>query len=315
MNQTDGLLEIAEEKIKLERFCAENPGLFQKDDRKLFLHLGLVLALLGISTAVVITAPFLRIKILLGAVNAFFWFTLVNVTIHHHHTHHNAAAGPFAKRLLDGLYLLVVPNAPKRLGRYTRAHLNHHARPFHETDIDHHYGTERYLAMMKGLGSRILYFLELTFIGGYVPGWEDYHYMNQVPLEEWNRKDYEKVKIIERRKARRAALLQWSLFSLLVWLYPAAAWGWAYPMLLVKNWAHFLGQFQHYDPRLLDPSRSVLNRTKTYRFPSWLNYLVAGEISGHFIHHLFPELPYYQVEEARRRFVNYPELSSHFVTY
>jgi len=86
-------------------------------------------------------------------------------------------------------------------------------------------------------------------------------------------------------------------------------------MLLVKNWAHFLGQFQHYDERLSDSSRSVWNRTKTYRFSSALNYLLGGEISGHFLHHLFPELPYYNIERACRRFLKNSELSMLFVTY
>jgi fatty acid desaturase len=139
--------------------------------------------------------------------------------------------------------------------------------------------------------------------------------MNQVPLEEWNQEGYKRVKEAERRKALQLSILQWSGFALLLWIFPPLAWGWAFPMLLVKNWAHFLGQFQHYDDRLLDPSRSVWNRTKTYRFPGWLNYLVGGEISGHFLHHLFPELPYYNVERARKRFLRDPEFSSLFVTY
>jgi len=263
----------------------------------------------------VIASPSLWIKVPLGPANAFLLFSLINVTIHHHHTHHNAAGGPVTKKILDLLYFLAVPNAPKRLTRYTRAHLNHHARPFHETDIDHHYGKNHYLKMMKNFWTRIFYFLELTFVGGHVPGWEDDRYMNQVPLEEWNQRDYERVKEEERKKALRLSLLQWSLFGISLWVLPAVAWGWAFPMLLVKNWAHFLGQFQHYDDQFLDPARSALRRTKTYRFPAWLNYLAGGEISGHFLHHLFPEMPYYHVERARKRFLKDPELSKLFVTY
>lgn len=306
--------EKTEEKIALERFRVQNPGLFKKEDSQLLLHLGTVLSLLSLSTAAVILTPFLSVKILLGAFNAFLWFSLINVTIHHHHTHHNAAGHPFSKKLLDFLYLVSVPNAPKRRNRYTRAHLNHHARPFHETDVDHHYGKTRYLEMMKRPWTRLLYFLELTFVGAHMPGWEDDRYMNQVPLEAWNQTDYEKVKEEEKKKALRLALVQWGLFGIVLWLLPAVAWGWAFPMLLVKNWAHFLGQFQHYDDRLLDSSRSVWNRTKTYRFPGWLNYLAGGEISGHFLHHLFPELPYYKVERARRRFFEDPQLQKLFVT-
>ncbi len=309
------ILERREEIVGLSRFRLQNPGLFEKRDALLFLHLGTVLSLLILSTTVAVTTPFLWLKILLGVPSGLLWFSLINVTIHHHHTHHNAAQSAGAKRLLDLLYLVSMPNAPKRLTRYSRAHLNHHARPFHETDVDHHYGKERYLQMKTKVWARTLYFLELTFVGGHVPGWEDDRYMNQVPLEEWNREGYERVKEEERRKALRLSILQWSGFFVLVWFLPWLAWGWAFPMLLVKNWAHFLGQFQHYDNQFLDPSRSVWNRTKTYRFPSWLNYLVGGEISGHFLHHLFPELPYYNVEPARKRLLKDPELSRLFVTY
>jgi fatty acid desaturase len=311
----EGVLERPEEKASLDRFRQKNAPLFEKKDSSLFLHLGMVLTLLSLSTAAVVLTPSVALKIVLGAANSLLWFSLINVTIHHHHTHHNAAKSPFAKRFLDLLYLISMPNAPKRLTRYTRAHLNHHARPFHETDVDHHYGKERYLKMKRNVWTRVLYFLELTFVGGHVPGWEDDRYMNQVPLEAWTREGYRQIKEEERKKALRLSLLQWSGFGVVLWLLPAAAWGWAFPMLLVKNWAHFLGQFQHYDDRLLDPSRSVWNRTKTYRFPGWLNYLVGGEISGHFLHHLFPELPYYHVERARKRLLESPDLSKLFVTY
>jgi len=307
--------EKNEETAALKRFRAENPDLFRKDDGALLRHLGAVLSILFFSTALVIAVPWIWAKILLGAFNALLWFALINVTIHHHHTHHNAADSPSCRGLLDLLYLVALPNAPKRRNRYIRAHLNHHARPFHETDVDHHYGKDHYLKMMKSSWSKLLYFLELTFVGGYVPGWEDDRYMNQVPLEEWNRRDYERVKENERKKALGQSALQWVGFLILLRVFPPLAWGWAYPMLLVKNWAHFLGQFQHYDDRFLERSRSILNRTKTYRFPEWLNYLVGGEISGHFLHHLFPELPYYKVEEARRRLVRDPALSNLFVTY
>lgn len=307
--------EKREEKTALDRFRARNRDLFKKDDPRLFLHLGTVLSLLAFSTALVVTTNQLVVKILLGCWNAFLWFSLVNMTIHHHHTHHNAAGHPWAGRFLDLLYRIAVPNAPKRRNRYTRAHLNHHARPFHGTDVDHHYGKTRYLKMMKNLWTRLIYFLELTFIGGHVPGWEDDRYMNQVPLEEWNQRDYEKVKEGERKKALRLSLVQWGLFGISLPWVPALAWGWAFPMLLVKNWAHFLGQFQHYDDRLEDPTRSVWNRTKTYHFPAWLNYLAGGEISGHFLHHLFPEIPYYKVEAARKRLLQDPELTKLFATY
>ncbi|MBI4115460.1 MAG: fatty acid desaturase [Candidatus Omnitrophica bacterium] len=309
------LLEKVEEVKALKRFQEENQDLFKKDDSKLLLHLGLVLSLLITSTLAVVFTPWLWLKIVLGAWNALLWFSLINATIHHHHTHHNATRHPLTKRFLDILYFLAVPNAPKRLGRYTRTHLNHHARPFHETDVDHHYGKTHYLKMKKSLWTQTLYYLELTFIGGNVPGWEDNRYMNEVPLEEWNQRDYEKIKEEERKRAVQLSLVQWGFFGILLWLFPAFAWGWVFPILLVKNWAHFLGQFQHYDDAFLDPARSVWNRTKTYRFPGWLNYLVGGEISGHFLHHLFPELPYYNVETARKRLVKNPDLSKLFVTY
>lgn len=315
MNQALEAFEQTHEREALERFRRENPGLFEKNDSELLIHLGVVFSLLFGGTLAVILTPSWLFKVLGGGINAFLWFSLINVTIHHHHTHHNAAGGGFSKRLLDFLYFAAVPNAPQRLGRYTRAHLNHHARPFHETDVDHHYGQARYLRMGKNLWTRFLYFLELTFVGGHMPGWEDDRYMNQVPLESWRQSDYEEVKRKESRTAFVASLIQWGAFGILLWLLPALAWGWVYPMLLVKNWAHFLGQFQHYDERLLNGSRSVWNRTKTYRFPGWLNYLAGGEISGHFLHHLFPEIPYYKVEAARKRLLRDPELSALFVTY
>lgn len=307
--------ETAIEHSALQRFRSQNPDLFRKDDGLLFKHLGIVIFLLLISTALVVTSTSLEVKIILGIINAFFLFSLINTTIHHHHTHHNAANDPFARKFLDLLYFIAVPNAPKRLVRYTRAHLNHHARPFHETDVDHHYGKDRYLKMMRNIGGRILYFLELTFVGGHVPGWEDDRYMNQVPLEEWNQKDYFEVKQKEQKSALRASLIQWGLFGVFLMILPWFAWGWIFPMLLVKNWAHFLGQFQHYDNRFLDSTRTALNRTKTYHLPRWFNYLAGGEISGHFLHHLFPEMPYYNVEWARERLLKDPQLAKFFVTY
>ncbi len=311
----EALVEKAEEKEALERFRAENSDLFEKNDAELLRHLGMVLFFVTLTTTATVLAPSLLLKILLGPVNALFWFALVNVTIHHHHTHHNTTENPVLKKLLDAIYWAAVPNAPKRRVRYIRAHLNHHARPFHETDIDHHYGKERYLRMKKHLGTKILYFLELTFVGGHMPGWEDNRYMSQVPIEAWNRKDYERVKEVERREALKTSIFQWGLFGIGAYFIPPVAWGWAYPMLLVKNWAHFLGQFQHYDERFLEQDRSVWNRTKTFRIPSWLNSLVGGEISGHFLHHLYPELPYYHVERARKRLLRDPELARLFVTY
>jgi len=308
------LLEPQTDKAALDGFRAANPDLFKKDDWLLAAHLGIVLSVLGILTYVVIATPYLWLKTVLGALNVLPWFALINVTIHHHHTHRNTALHPWARRLLDFLYLIVLPNAPKRLSRYRLAHLNHHAQPFHETDVDHHYGKRRYLAMSKNLWTKFLYFAELTFVGAHMPGWEDDHYMNNVPLEDWNPADYERVKAVEIKKSRRLSALQWTGFGILVWIFPPAAWGWAFPMLLVKNWAHYLGQFQHYDERFLDPARSVWNRTKTYRVPCWLNYFVGGEIAGHFVHHLFPEIPYYRVETARRRIFADPKLAS-FITY
>jgi fatty acid desaturase len=309
------VLTLEQEEAALLKFKSENKDLFQKDDLKLYIHLMLVGALLLNSTLLAITVPVLIFKILFGAVSAFFWFCLINVTIHHHHTHKNAAQGEAAKKLLDFIYKIAVPNAPKRLNRYTRAHLNHHARPFHETDVDHHYGTRRYMEMMKDSWQKFLYYAELTFVGGHVPGWDDDYYMNNVPLEQWNREGYEKVKAEEVRKARITALWQWALFLVSVKFLPWIAWGWAFPMLLVKNWSHFLGQFQHYDNRMLDESATVYRRTKTYKFPSLVNYLTGGEISGHFLHHLYPEMPYYNVEAARLRFTRDPGLAKNFAIY
>ena len=296
------MIPATSEEDTLARFKAAHPALFVKDDTRLYTHLGIVLGLLAAGTAIVVASPYLWVKIVVGAANAFLWFSLINATIHHHHTHHNAAKSPRAKKILDFLYLIATPNAPKRLGRYTRAHLNHHARPFHETDVDHHYGTKRFLRMMRKPRTALIYFLEMTFVGGHVPGWQDDRYMNHVPLESWNQKDYREIKKVERAKAVETAILQWGLFGLAVLMLPWLAWGWAYPMLLVKNWAHFLGQFQHYDERFLDPNATIWKKTRTYHFPGWINYLTGGEISGHFLHHLYPELPYYNVEEARRLF-------------
>ncbi len=311
----------------LERFRLANLSLFKKDDARLRLHLRILLSILAAGTTLAVLVPFWPFKVLLGMMNAFFWFSLTNITIHHHNTHHNSASAPGMKKVMDILYRMAIPNAPKRLNRYTRAHLNHHARPFDETDVDHHYGVRRFLAMrQKGKWATFVYFLELTFIGAHMPGWEDDRYMNAVPLEKWNRKDYEAVKGRERTEALKLAILQWGAFLLVIgvragtspaptidFLLNGVAWGWAFPMLLVKNWAHFLGQFQHYDARFLNSSFSINQRTRTYSFPGFLNYLCGGEISGHFLHHLYPEMPYYNVEEARRRFMSDPELARIFV--
>ena len=305
----------AEEQTALQSFRSQNAELFQKKDSLLILHLTIVLFLLAAGTWASVMTPFLWAHIVLGIINAFFWFSLINVTIHHHQTHRNAAQSAGCKNFLNALYAISVPNAPKRLNRYTRAHLNHHARPFDETDVDHHFGTTHFLEMMKKPWTKLLYFLELTFVGGYVPGWEDDRYMNQVPLEQWNQKDYEAVKAVERRKALKTAAWQWGLFGVALVFLPRIAWGWAFPMLLVKNWAHFLGQFQHYDDTLRGNGRSINRRTKTYHIPGWLNYLAGGEISGHFLHHLFPEIPYYNVERARKRFVKDPECARLFAIY
>ena len=316
----------------LAGFKAANRDLFEKDDMKLALHLATVLSILAMGTAVVAGTPWVLLKIVIGVMNAFCWFSLINVTIHHHHTHHNGAASPVMKKVLDFLYLIAMPNAPKRRTRYIHAHMNHHFRPFHETDVDHHYGAERFLRMIKNPFSAFLYILELTFVGGHVPGWEDDHYMNTVPLKQWNRLDYAKLKQLEIGQARKIAAMQWGVFLLMIapaFILPrlgvergmgiasalsAIAWGWAFPMLLVKNWAHFLGQFQHYDEAFLQPEASPWKRAKTFRCPSFMNYLAGGEISGHFLHHLFPELPYYNVESARKRFFQDPFLVTQFVS-
>ena len=309
-------LTLQQEETELKKFREENRELFEKDDFKLYIHLLLVAALLLNSTLLAVFIPFLPAKILFATISSFFWFCFINVTIHHHSTHRNAASGEKAKKLMDFIYKVAVPNAPKRLNRYTRAHLNHHARPFHETDVDHHYGTKRYFELTQKSGwDKFLYYLELTFVGGHVPGWEDDFYMNNVPLEQWNQKDYIAVKAKEVRKARLTALWQWSLFLVAAVYLPWLAWGWAFPMLLVKNWSHFLGQFQHYDEKLLDDSISMNRKTKSFKIPGLLNYLTGGEISGHFLHHLYPEMPYYNVEIARRKLARDPELSQAFLIY
>ena len=307
---------MGREQPALERFRLANVELFKKNDRLLSAHLALVLSFLFLSASAAVLIPFWPVKILFCAASAFLWFSLINITIHHHHTHHNAAAGSGMKKILNFLYRIALPNAPKRLNRYARAHLNHHARPFDETDVDHHYGTRRFLAMReKGRTGTFLYFLELTFVGAHMPGWEDDAYMNQVPMEEWRAEDYENVKHQEGIQARRMAAVYWGSFLATAFFLPWLAWGWVFPMLLVKNWAHYLGQFQHYDDRFLDPGRSALNRARTYHIPSWFNYLAGGEISGHFLHHLFPEMPYYKIETARKRFLKDPKLNELFMTY
>ena len=316
MSSGGGFLLTEEEKT-LQRFKTENPKFFEKDEQALKRHLATVITFLVISTSVAVFSSSILVKILTGVVSAFFWFCLINVTIHHHLTHKNSAESDTMKKFLDKLYLVAVFNGPKRMNRYTRAHLNHHARPFHETDVDHHYGVKRFLAMeeKRSWKETLLYYLELTFVGAHVPGWQDDSYMNSVPLEKWTAEDYEKVKEKERQEARKVAVLQWGGFFIAAWLVPPVAWGWAFPMLLVKNWSHFLGQFQHYEGRLLDPSTSIYKKTKTFRVPSFLNYLTGGEISGHFLHHLFPEMPYYHVEEARKKFVAAPEFAAQFAIY
>lgn len=314
--------QTQEEIAALQRFKIENPSFFKKDDFLLATHLLLVIGLLALSTVFCLRASFLPFKILAGAVSAFFWFCLINITIHHHLTHGNAAQSPFMKKIMDGLYRIAVFNAPKRRTRYTRAHLNHHRRPYHETDVDHHYGAKRYLEMSKNFWSRIKFFVELTFVGAHMPGWEDDHYMNHVPLETWNQQDYLEVKKKEYAKAWKLAILQWGGFLVLAVVgarhaspLQLMAWGWAFPMLLVKNWAHFLGQFQHYNQAFLEPDLSINRKTQSYHVPSVINYFSGGELSGHFLHHLYPEMPYYHVEAARKKFISNPELARLFLIY
>ncbi len=307
---------VTEPEIKaIQRFQRENPDLFKKDDGELFKHLGLVVSLLVLFTGISLTSEFLWLKAFCSAALGALYFSLINVTMHHHLTHRNAAAGAFAKRVLDVIYKAVLPQSGKRKARYVKVHLSHHAGVYEPTDVDHLYGVERYLRMKKNIFTRLIYFTELTFVGAHVPGWEDDRYMNQTSRDQWNMKDYREVKKKERAKAWRLSALQWSGLALAFWLVPWFAWGWALPMLLVKNWAHFLGQFQHYDESLLDPSVSVWRRTKSYEVPSWVNYLLAGEIRGHYLHHLFPTLPYYRMEEACRRLLKDPELTRLFVVH
>jgi len=201
------------------------------------------------------------------------------------------------------------------LTRYKRAHMNHHSHPLEDSDVDHRYAMNHYQRMSRNWWTRIVYFVELTLVGGHVPGPKDQRYINRTPLSEWNLEEYEKVKQIEVRKAKRNSLIAWAIFGVTLYLIPAFAWAWIFPLLLIKNWSGFLGQFQHYDQQLLAESRSKNNRTKTYRVPGWLNYLAGGEISGHFVHHLYPDMPYYNVERARRRLMRHPQLVELVVNY
>lgn len=304
----------APQREALRAFRSRYPTLFQKHDRLLLFHLISVIAPLLLFSALAVRLSWLPLKVISGTLAGLFWFALINVTIHHHTTHFNAAESAWTKSLLNGLYFLV-PNSGKRKSRYIRAHLNHHARPFHETDVDHLFGLERYLRMSQGLGRQILYFLELSFVGSYIPGWDEDAYMNKVPIDQWNLENYEAVMEKEKVRARWTALWQWGTFITTAYFIPLLGWGWIFPMLLVKNWAHYLGQFQHYDVRLLDGEKSIWQRTKTYRVPGWFNYLMGGEISGHFVHHLFPQIPYYKIETARKVIERDPELSKMFVNY
>jgi fatty acid desaturase len=210
--------------------------------------------------------------------------------------------------LLDALHFVVVPDFGRHLKRYRRAHMNHHLHPLADSDVDHRYAMKHYRKMSRSVWSKLAYFLELTFIGGHVPGPKDEAYLNHVPIAQWNLADYEKVKEREVRKAARNSAIAWALFALALYFVPLLAWGWLFPLILVKNWYGFLGQFQHYDDKLLAPERSRHNRTLTFRVPGWVNWLAGGEISGHFVHHIYPEMPYYHVERARRRILQQPEL-------
>lgn len=317
--------QTQEEIAALQKFKIANPFFFKKNDFLLTAHLLVTTGFLGLSTLLCLRASYLPFKILAGAVSAFFWFCLINITIHHHLTHGNAAQSAFMKKIMDALYRIAVFNAPKRRTRYTRAHLNHHRRPYHETDVDHHYGAKRYLEMSQNVWDKVKFFLELTFVGAHMPGWEDDHYMNHVPLETWNQQDYLEVKKQEADKAWKLAILQWGGFFFLLAAIPVTgslrpwleilAWGWAFPMLLVKNWAHFLGQFQHYNQEFLKPDLSINRKTQSYHVPSLINYFSGGELSGHFLHHLYPEMPYYHVESARKKFISDPELARLFLIY
>ncbi|MEK6247076.1 MAG: fatty acid desaturase, partial [Planctomycetales bacterium] len=274
----------------------------------------LILLLVASVIAIVIT-PLLLLKIVLGPVIAFLWFALGNVTVHHHQTHHNATNSQFARRCLNAIHFVTLPDGGKHLKRYRRAHMHHHANPLHETDVDHRYAMEHYQSMSRNTWTKIIYYLELTFVGGHVPGQKDEDYMNRVPVADWKLKDYQQVKKREVQKAPRNAMIGWAIFLVTLLVVPGIAWGLIYPLLLLKNWSGFLSQFQHFDDKMLDSSRSRNNRTKTYWFPRLINWLAGGEISGHFVHHIYPELPYYNVEAARRRILQQPELVQLVVNY
>ncbi len=304
-----------DETLAFQAFRRANVELFEKNDFRLLLHVGTVLALMILGTYAIVTTPHLWLKLILGPVNAFFWFSLGNVTVHHHHTHHNAAKSEFCRRLLNALHFVVVPDGGRHLTRYRRAHMNHHSRPLEDTDVDHRYALAYHKRMSKNLWTKMIYYLELTFVGGHVPGRRDERYLNRTPPADWNLADYEKVKQIEVQKAKRNCLIEWAIVLVALVLLPGLGWGLLFPLILVKNWTGFLGQFQHYDEHLLDPVRTKNNRTKTFRIPSFLNWLAGGEISGHFLHHIYPDMPYYNVERARRRLMRQPELVRLVVNY
>ncbi|HTL47729.1 MAG TPA: fatty acid desaturase [Verrucomicrobiae bacterium] len=306
-------VEASSEILAIQDFQRRHPGLFQKDDRKLFCHLGLVFGLMAALFAVIVLIPSLAARIPASLLLSLLYFSLINVTIHHHHTHRNAAQSPAAKKFLDLLYMAVLPNAARRRPRYVKVHLSHHADVFEPTDVDHLYGAERFLKMRRNLWTRLLYFLELSFVGAHVPGWEEDQYMNETPRDEWNLADYRIVKAKEKNKAVITAAIQGVLLCACLQVLPWFAWGWALPMLLVKNWAHFLGQFQHYDPRFLQPGAPRWKRTLSFEVPGWFNNLMAGEIKGHHVHHLFPSLPYYNMEEACKILAQDPEASRFLV--
>ena len=71
------------EKLAFQAFRQANAELFEKDDRYLLLHVATLLALISVGTYAIVATPHIWMKLLLGPVNAFFWFSLGNVTVHH----------------------------------------------------------------------------------------------------------------------------------------------------------------------------------------------------------------------------------------
>ena len=311
-----GKKTLTPEEKKLQEFREKYPHLLQKNDGLLLFHVFLCIFLyLGLAVTAALV-PQLWVKILIGPCIAFCGYALGHASVHHHTCHKNCADSYLSKKILDFIYTVLelefVFDGGYNQRRFRRAHLHHHSQPLVPEDVEHLYVMKQWEKASKSTWTRILYFLDLAFIGAR----EDVvslEYINENPSYKWNMKDYEQAMKEEYKHNVRRSAIMWSICAMLLQVAPVVVWGFLYPMILGKNVFSVLGRFQHFDESLLDPKLSKHAKTLSIPCPTWLNYLSCGEITSHYVHHLFPDMPYYHLWRAHLEIIKDPEMEKMFV--